>query len=320
MAKLLETDDKSIEDAADILRAGGLVAFPTETVYGLGADATNSAALARLYEAKGRPDFNPLIVHAPTIEALRDEVILTPSAERLAHAFWPGPLTLVLQRSESCRFSPLVSAGLPTAAVRAPAGSVAARLLRAAGRPIAAPSANRSGRLSPTTAQHVLGDLGETIDAVIDGGPCALGLESSIVDVSTDRPTLLRPGGVPPEELEAVLGAPLARPEPEGESGSAPRSAPGLLQSHYAPRAAVRLNAKSSVNGEALLGFGPVPGASLNLSPSGDPAEAAANLFSMLHELDALGVSDIAVSPIPEQGLGIAINDRLRRAAAPRPA
>ncbi len=307
----LKADAAGIARAAGLLRAGELVSFPTETVYGLGADATDDVAVARIFEAKGRPRFNPLIVHLPDAARVRDIAVLEGDAARLAEAFWPGPLTLVLPIRPGARLSPLVSAGLPTVAVRVPDQPLARALLQAAGRPIAAPSANPSGRISPTEADHVLAGLDGKIAAVLDGGACAVGVESTIVGFDPAA-TLLRPGGLPAEAVEACLGAPLALPAP-GDTVSSP----GQLQSHYAPRAGLRLDATDLSPGERLLGFGPVE-ADLNLSPSGDLVEAAANLFHHLHRLDADGDAPIAVSPIPETGLGRAINDRLRRAAAPR--
>ena len=307
----LGADAAGIARAAELLAAGELVSFPTETVYGLGADATDDMAVARIFEAKGRPRFNPLIVHLPDGARVGDIAVLTGDAARLADAFWPGPLTLVLPIRTGAGLSPLVSAGLPTVAVRVPDQPLARALLRAAGRPIAAPSANPSGRISPTEADHVLAGLGGRIAAVLDGGPCAVGVESTIVGFEPE-PVLLRPGGLPAEAVEACLGVPLATP---GTGGAV--TSPGQLASHYAPHAPMRLNVTDPRPGERLLGFGPVE-AELNLSPSGDLVEAAAKLFHHLHRLDAEGTAPIAVSPIPGTGLGRAINDRLRRAAAPR--
>jgi L-threonylcarbamoyladenylate synthase len=309
--ELLSADAAGIARAAALLRAGALVSFPTETVYGLGADATDDSAVARIFEAKGRPRFNPLIVHLPDTARVSEFAVLTGDAARLADAFWPGPLTLVLPIRPGARLSPLVSAGLPTVAVRVPDQPLAHALLTAADRPVAAPSANPSGRISPTEAAHVIAGLAGRIEAVLDGGACAVGVESTIVGFDP-VPTLLRPGGLPAEAIEACLGAKLATLAP-GDTVSAP----GQLQSHYAPRAPIRLNVTDLRPGERLLGFGAVE-AALNLSPSGDLVEAAANLFHHLHRLDAGGDAPIAVSPIPETGLGRAINDRLRRAAAPR--
>lgn len=309
----LEPTETGIDRAAALLRAGGLVAFPTETVYGLGADATSDRAVARIFAAKGRPRFNPLIVHvASRADAVRIAEF-PDTARRLADAFWPGPLTLVLPLARDAGIAPLVTAGLDTVAVRMPAHPLAARLLAAVGAPVAAPSANPSGRVSPTTAEHVLDGLSGRIDAVLDGGPCPVGVESTIVGL-WDAPRLLRPGGLPAEAIEACLGQPLLGPRDDADRPTAP----GQLASHYAPAAAIRLDAAAAEPGETLLGFGPVA-ADLNLSPSGDLTEAAANLFRHLRELDRRGVPRIAVSPIPDRGLGRAINDRLRRAAAPRP-
>ena len=297
-------------EAARLLAAGGLVAFGTETVYGLGADARDGRAVAAIYAAKGRPAFNPLIVHVPDAPAAFALGAPDAPARALAAAFWPGPLTMVLPLRPDAGLSPLVTAGLGTVALRVPAGATARALLAAHGGPLAAPSANSSGRISPTTAAHVLAGLGDRIDAVLDGGPCPVGLESTIVGLA-GAPTLLREGGVPREAIEAVIG-PLAAPGPGPASKVA---APGALASHYAPRGALRLDAAGPAPGEAMLGFGPVPG-DLTLSASGDLTEAAANLFGHLHALD--DGRPIAVAPIPEHGLGRAILDRLRRAAAPR--
>lgn len=301
-----------IDEAASALAAGHLVAFPTETVYGLGADSTSDEAVARVYEAKGRPVFNPLIAHVADLAAAERLVRFTDSARRLAGVFWPGPLTLVLPRAADCPVSLLASAGLDTLAVRVPDHPLALSLLRAVGRPLVAPSANPSGQLSPTSAQHVRETLGSKLALILDGGPCRVGIESTVVDLSEERPLLLRPGGVPAEAVEAILG-PLAAP------GEGPVRSPGQLESHYAPVAPVRLDAAAARPGEALLAFGPAPPDALNLSPSGNLVEAAANLFSYLRRLDRPGLAAIAVMPIPETGLGRAINDRLRRAAAPRP-
>lgn len=307
------TDDRSIARAGDIIREGGLVAFPTETVYGLGADATNDRAVAAIFAAKGRPQFNPLIVHVPDIASAEEFVVFTPAARELAKAFWPGALTLVLPRKSDARLSLLVSAGLDTVAVRAPSGDIARRLLRAAQRPIAAPSANLSGRISATTAQHVAEELGDKVQIVLDGGPTTFGIESTVIGFEGDRAVLLRPGAIGRETIEQTTG-PLA-------AAGATISSPGQLASHYAPNAPLRLNAINVREDEALLAFGtPLKGAKIvaNLSPSGDLAEAAANLFAMLRQLDRSGAKLIAAMPIPEHGLGEAINDRLRRAAAPR--
>ncbi len=311
--KRLEADPDGIASAAAMLRSGGLVAFPTETVYGLGADARNGLAVAGIYEAKGRPSFNPLIVHVPTIEMARALGQFGQTAESLAQAFWPGPLTLVVPLNASSGLSELVTAGLPSVALRVPAHPLAQRLLQEAGCPVAAPSANPSGRLSPTTADHVLDGLHGKIDAVLDGGACEVGLESTIIACGPDGPRLLRPGGLPIEAAEACLGAAISVVGTEDAI-----EAPGQLASHYAPNASLRLNADAARPDEQLLGFGPIAG-DLNLSANGDLTEAAANLFGHLRELDRGSDARIAVAPIPESGLGRAINDRLRRAAAPRP-
>lgn len=291
------------------LRAGGLVAFPTETVYGLGADATNSDAVLGIYETKGRPRFNPLIVHVADLEMAERLVDVSPLARRLA-AFWPGPLTLVLPRRADAGLSDIVTAGLDTVGIRIPDHPLALALIRATGRPLAAPSANPSGKLSPTTAEQVIRGFAGRVP-VLDGGPCRAGVESTILAVTGDAVTQLRAGALPREEIEAALGQRVAL----AQAGAA-IAAPGMLASHYAPEASLRLEATSFAPGEASLGFGPGD-FTLNLSPSGDLREAARNLFSMLHQLDAQH-SRIAVSPIPHAGLGAAINDRLSRAAAPR--
>lgn len=309
----LAADQAGITRAAALLAEGALVAFPTETVYGLGGDARSDLAVAKIYEAKGRPSFNPLIVHLPDLAAVERIATLGPNARDLAQAFWPGPLTLVLPLREGSGISPLVTAGLDTVAIRIPAHPLAQALLRAFNGPVAAPSANPSGRISPTRADHVLDGLTGRIAAVLDGGSCAVGLESTIVLADPD-PTLLRPGGVSREALEATLGQPLTL----GGDGVKPTS-PGQLASHYAPNAALRLNATSAAPGEILVGFGPVKGP-LTLSETGDLIEAAARLFHKLREADRLAGPQgrIAFAPIPETGLGLAINDRLRRAAAPK--
>jgi L-threonylcarbamoyladenylate synthase len=305
----------NIAEAARRLRAGGLVAFPTETVYGLGADATREAAVAALFAVKGRPATNPLIVHVASLEAAAAIGRLKGRARRLAEAFWPGALTLVLPRAPRCPVTPAVSAGLDSIAVRVPAHPLALELLRAVDLPIAGPSANPSGRVSPTTAQHVIEGLGSKVAMVLDGGPCPIGVESTVLAVDDDAVVLLRPGGVPAEAIEAVVGA-LSRPTADE---AAPRS-PGMGQVHYAPSLPLRLEAREAAADEALLAFGPgpPPGAALtlNLSPGGDLDEAAANLFAYLRRLDRQGLRAIAVMPVPESGLGLAINDRLRRAAA----
>lgn len=311
-------DAAAIAAAARCLADGGLVAFPTETVYGLGADATNATAVARLYAAKGRPHFNPLIAHVPDLAGAETIAVLDPDSRRLAQALWPGPLTLVLRKAPGCAVSDLATAGLDTVAVRVPAHPTAQALLRALGRPVVAPSANLSGHVSPTSADHVAGDLAGRIDMILDAGPVPVGVESTIVSC-LDGPRLLRPGGLPRKTIEQVLGTRLA-----GRGPASGPVAPGMLASHYAPRATLRLNAETLAPGEALLAFGPgrIPGAaatSLNLSETGDLTEAAANLFSHLRRLDRAGATAIAVMPIPADGLGEAINDRLARAAAPRP-
>lgn len=312
---LLAADAAGIARAAALLRAGRLVAFPTETVYGLGARADDDRAVAAIFEAKRRPAFNPLIVHLAEADAARTLCRFDAMAERLAGAFWPGPLTLVLPLRTGSPVSKLATAGLASLAVRVPASPVAHALIAAAGVPVAAPSANPSGRVSPTTAAHVAAGLGHRVAAILDGGACDVGVESTILACLDGQPRLLRAGGLPAEALEAALGRPLDAPD----LGQAQPVAPGQLVSHYAPRGAVRLDAESARPGEMLLGFGPVAGAALNLSPVGDLREAAANLFAHLHALDAMGAERIAVSPIPRTGLGRAINDRLQRAAAPRP-
>jgi L-threonylcarbamoyladenylate synthase len=311
--RVMKADADAVGAAARALAAGGLAAFPTETVYGLGADATNGEAVARLYAAKGRPRFNPLIAHVPDLATARRLARFDAAAEELARKFWPGPLTLVLPQAPGCDVADLATAGLDTIALRVPAHPVARDILAAFGKPIVAPSANRSGHVSPTTAAHVLTDLRGRIDIIVDGGPCPLGVESTIVSCAGE-PTLLRPGGLPREKIEQALGRTLA----EAAETEKPQ-APGMLASHYAPKARLRLNAKSAEPGEVLLGFGAAADATLNLSPRGDLVEAAANLFSHLRALDAQGAKVIAATPIPRDGLGEAINDRLERAAAPRP-
>ncbi|PYG26865.1 L-threonylcarbamoyladenylate synthase [Pelagimonas varians] len=307
----LQPDAAGLSSAAAILRGGGLVAFPTETVYGLGADACDDHAVARIYAAKGRPSFNPLIVHLPSVAAVKELVEWNDAAERAAQAFWPGPLTLVLPLKPDAGVSKLVTAGLDTLAVRVPSATVAHNLLTEFDGPVAAPSANTSGQISPTRAEHVLGDLSGKIDAVLDGGACAVGLESTILGLA-GTPTLLRPGGVTLDQLTQVLAAPVTIRDDAAEI-----SAPGQIKSHYAPRARVRLNATSWASGEARLGFGEVD-CDLNLSATADLTQAAANLFEFLHRLDAGHAKIIAVSPIPNTGMGAAINDRLNRAAADR--
>jgi L-threonylcarbamoyladenylate synthase len=313
-----KADENAIAAAAEHLRLGRLVAFPTETVYGLGADATNGHAVAQIFAAKGRPRFNPLIVHVLDLAAADTHAELTPLARRLADAFWPGPLTLVLEKRASSPLSDLVTGGLTSIAVRSPDHPVARALLRVADRPLAAPSANRSGHVSPTLATHVDADLGNEVAMVLDGGATAHGLESTIVDARGDAPVLLRPGAVTVDEIEAALGVTVTR----ADIDAARPNAPGQLASHYAPSAKVRLDARDVLPGEALLAFGPnapaTSGAMINLSLAGNLIEAASNLFAALRTLDQSGAIGIAVMPIPDTGLGEAINDRLRRAAAPR--
>jgi len=314
--RVLRADPAAIEAAACCLAAGGLVAFPTETVYGLGAAAGNGAAIARLYTAKGRPRFNPLIAHVADVAAARRCGRFDSAAEQLAAAFWPGPLTLVLSKQADCGVAHLALAGLDSVAVRVPAHPVALALLAAFKEPVVAPSANRSGHVSPTSAVHVLADLRGRIELVLDGGNCPIGVESTVV-ACVGAPRLLRPGGLPRDEIERVIGraldiAPTADEKP---------LAPGMLPSHYAPKARLRLNASEAEPGEALLAFGAAPASdalTLNLSPRGDLIEAATNLFSHLRALDASGAKTVAVMRVPRKGLGEAINDRLARAAAPR--
>ena len=317
--RLVPADTAAFEDAAKILRSGGLVAFPTETVYGLGANAADGKAVARLYAAKGRPSFNPLISHVSDLDAARRLAQFDDLPEKLARTFWPGPLTLVLHKAETCDVSDLATAGLDSIAIRVPNHPVARDLLRAFGGAIVAPSANRSGHVSPTTAQHVMEDLKGRIDLILDGGQAQVGVESTIVSCLSGAPMLLRPGGIARADIERIIGAPLEDP-PLAVDLAAPL-APGMLASHYAPNAAIRLDATRIEPGEALLAFGPTPlsGATttLNLSARGDLTEAAANLFSHLRALDS-SATKIAVMPIPIEGLGEAINDRLARAAAPK--
>ncbi len=316
MAAILSASNPgAIAQAAALLRVGQLVAFPTETVYGLGGDATNEHAVAAIFAAKGRPRFNPLIVHVPGLAEAEAFAVFDGRARRTAAHFWPGPLTLVLRRRSGSGLSLLASAGLDTVALRAPDHSVAQALLRATGRPIAAPSANRSGRVSPTEAAHVAEELNDRVRLILDAGPAPLGLESTVLDLSTETPALLRPGAVTIEQLSEFLG-PIASPT------SASLKSPGMLSGHYAPALPVRPDAVEAHPGEAVLAFGhePQPGFAeiLWLSRSGDLTEAAANLFAMLRRLDRPSFTGIAVMPIPDEGLGRAINDRLRRAAAPR--
>jgi L-threonylcarbamoyladenylate synthase len=319
VTRVAPADADAIALAAEILRDGGLAAFPTETVYGLGADATSPLAVAKIYAAKGRPSFNPLIAHVADVAAARREAVLPPAALRLAEAFWPGPLTLVAPAAGSVSVCELARAGLASVALRVPGHPAALELLRAFGRPIAAPSANVSGHVSPVTAAHVAQDLMGKVDLILDGGRTPAGLESTIVSFLRGRPALLRPGAIAREDLEAVLGAPLDAP-PASATGVL---APGMTQAHYAPRAKLRLEAEALEEGEAGLDFARQLGARagaviLDLSPSGDLIEAAANLFAHLREFDARGVAKVAVAPVPSIGLGEAINDRLRRAASGR--
>jgi len=319
--RVMPADAASAAEAARILAAGGLVAFPTETVYGLGADATNGRAVAHLYEAKGRPAFNPLIAHVLDSQAAKQLGRFEADAERLAAAFWPGPLTLVLPRAAGCPVAELATAGLDTIAVRVPSHEVARDILEAFGKPVVAPSANRSGHVSPTNAAHVLADLGGRIDLIVDGGATPVGIESTIV-ACLDAPALLRPGGLPRAAIEQALQQKLADAQAVSGGDDAP-VAPGMLAAHYAPRTRLRVDIRRVEPGEALLAFGPAPPenaqaakTALNLSARGDLIEAAANLFSHLRALDAEGATAIAVMPVPADGLGEAINDRLARAAA----
>ena len=311
---VLPANEEAIGQAAQALARGDIVAFPTETVYGLGANALDGAAVAQVFAAKERPRFNPLIVHVPDLAAAERHAVFDATARKLAQAFWPGPLSLVLPLRPGSGIADLVTAGLDTIALRVPDHPVAQALLAAAKLPIAAPSANRSGRISPTQASHVAAELGEVPAVILDGGPCSLGLESTVVSVVGEAPILLRLGTVPREAIEVVLGAKL----PQAKEDAAIAS-PGQLERHYAPNTPLRLGATEIRPGEALLAFGPgaPQGAStiVNLSLTGDVAEAAANLFAALRELDACGASAIAVMPIPNHGLGEAINDRLQRAA-----
>lgn len=322
MSVMAKTSPEMLARAAHLIRAGGLVAFPTETVYGLGADAGNGEAVARIFEAKGRPRFNPLIVHVGSLAQAEALGEFGPEARRLADAFWPGPLSLVLPRRADAPLASLTSAGLPTVALRVPSHPVARALIEAAGVPVAAPSANLSGRVSATSAQHVAADFGDSIDLILDGGASLEGLESTIIGFGigfgASGPVLLRSGALPRASIEAILGTTLPR-----SASNAALQAPGMLASHYAPRAHLRLEATVPWRGEAFLAFGPSESCDadcLNLSETGNLREAAANLFAHLRRLDASGPDMIAVAPIPEQGLGEAINDRLRRAAATRSA
>lgn len=327
MTQIVQATAEAIAEAAARLHAGELVTMPTETVYGLGADATNDRAVASIFEAKGRPTFNPVIVHVANRAQAEDIVTFNIKARLLAELFWPGPLTMILPRREDCNISRLCSAGLPTLAVRCPAHPVARQLIAALGKPIAAPSANASGSLSPTTPQHVAMSLGAKAGLILAGGKAQVGLESTVIDLSGDTPVLLRPGGVTLDELEMHLGEVLVETEAVGDN---PKS-PGQLLKHYAPRTPLRLHAVDVREGEALLAFGNLrfmgmqgggfakqklpPDWLMNLSESGDLTEAAANVFAMLHALDGCGAQTIAVMNVPDAGLGIAINDRLKRAA-----
>ncbi len=327
MTERLAADAAGIARAASLLAAGALVAFGTETVYGLGADATDERAVARVFDAKGRPHFNPLICHYPAAEAAFADTEADDRARALARAFWPGPLTMVLRRTPRCRVALLAGAGLSTVAVRVPAGNAVGALLGLVGRPVAAPSANRSGRISPTLAAHVIEELDGRIAAVLDNGPCAVGLESSVVDLTGPMPFLLRPGGIPAETIERVVGK-LARGITPGQAEAARGlRSPGLMVSHYAPVLPVRLDARDATRDEALLAFGPVvaggaAGLTWNLSETQNLIEAAARLYCGLRFLDdegrRLGLQRIAAMTVPASGLGMAIRDRLERAAAPR--
>ncbi len=324
MTDCLAISKSAIARASGLLADGQLVAFPTETVYGLGADATNDMAVARIFAAKDRPASNPLISHVASAAAAFNLGVETPIATVLASAFWPGPLTLVLDRRPNCPVARLTTAGLDKIAVRVPAHAAAHALLTHFGKPVAAPSANPSGRISPSTADHVMRGLAGKIDLVLDGGPCESGLESTVVDASSDQAVILRPGGITRNAVADALkaagfDAPMA--DPTAVTQPAQPVAPGQLASHYAPHAAVRLNATKAAADEELIGFGSVVGSgtlALSLSASGDLIEAAANLFAMLHRADDTGTAKIAIAPVPDNGLGEAINDRLRRAAAPR--
>ncbi len=318
----LPPDADGVAEAAAILRDGGLVAFPTETVYGLGADATDPAAVARIFSAKDRPRFNPLIAHLPDAAAARAQGAFDADASRLAEAFWPGPLTLVVPVGAGTGVCDLARAGLGSVALRVPDHALARDLLATVGRPVAGPSANRSGRVSPTRAGHVLEDLSGRIAAVLDGGETRIGVESTVVACLGGRPRLLRPGGITRAALRDVLGL---DPDDAGSSDPDRPAGPGMLASHYAPRARVRLDATGVKPEEAVLLFGSIhpaghaqARAAVNLSPAGDPTEAATRLFGALRALDASGAATIAVAPIPDDGLGEAIRDRLMRAAAPR--
>lgn len=317
---IIHNRSEALEEACTVLAAGELVALPTETVYGLAGDATNGEAVARIFETKGRPRFNPLICHMAGIDMAQRHVVFNELARKLAETFWPGPLTLVLSKRPDSSVHPLASAGLETLAVRTPAG-FANELIDRFGKPLAAPSANRSGKVSPTRANHVEADLGDRVGLILDAGPATVGVESTIVKVDGDEISLLRPGGLEADSIESVAERSLIRPA----WGEAAIEAPGMLRSHYAPAARLRINASSIEPGEVLIGFGggSVEGAEhasrvFNLSPDADLVEAAANLFDTILQADRVGAGLIAVAPIPESGLGEAINDRLRRASAPR--
>jgi len=316
--RIVPANAEWIEEAGHLIRSGALVAFPTETVYGLGADATNGEAVARVFAAKGRPSFNPLIVHVLGLEQAVIIGSFSATARRLTEAFWPGPLTLVVPRIETTEVSELVSAGLPTVALRSPDHPVARQLLKAAQRPISAPSANRSGHVSSTCAEHVAADLGDKAAVILDAGRTPRGLESTVLSLIGEVPVLLRPGAISSDAIEDLLGEKIVRAGEKGEH----LTSPGQLRSHYAPNSRLRLEAKTWEPHEAVLAFGPIAErpakAIINISPSGDLVEAAANLFAALRRLDDSGAATIAVTPIPAHGLGEAINDRLARAAAPR--
>jgi L-threonylcarbamoyladenylate synthase len=316
---IVSSISENISLAALAIESGQLVAFPTETVYGLGANALDGVAVATIFAAKQRPRFNPLIVHVSDLTEASRYALINAAAEKLAEAFWPGPLSLVLPRRPECAISSLVSAGLDSIAFRSPAHGIARHLLAATGLPIAAPSANRAGRISPTSAEDVEAELGDIPAMILNGGPCLLGLESTVVRLAHGTAEVLRLGALPREEIEAALGETLCRPD---AATNAAHASPGQLASHYAPEARLRLGAAQAEAGEALLAFGPetprFAGPTINLSPSGDLKEAAANLFAALRRLDRTGAATIAVMPIPAHGLGEAINDRLSRAAAER--
>ena len=312
--------DETINRASALIRAGDLVAFPTETVYGLGADATSDQAVAKVFAAKNRPDFNPLIIHISDIATAGTFAVVSDKATALASAFWPGPLTIIMAKKRDSQISELATAGLDTIAIRCPDHPVALALLKKCGRPIVAPSANRSGHVSPTHAPHVAEDLGDKPALIIDGGPTSIGLESTVITL-VPFPKILRPGAISQTEIEYIIGR-LNAPTGSKSTKTGKIISPGQLASHYAPEAAIRLNANHTKPGEALLAFGPAPidheGPMINLSPDGNLDEAAANLFASLRSLDKSGCESIAVMPIPDEGMGEAINDRLKRAAAPR--